>query len=156
MEFPDNWCLQRSHEGDEPFAVAEDFNDKTDRYDIPAEFLDNSPKGSSSALSFLSIEDFRFYLPAYLLACINNALQRADLLFCLTYGFINNELNQKLNPRRYGAMTYDDSQHHRMSVFNTRQRTCIVAYLQYKMHDGDVSAIEQERLTEALKNYWLL
>lgn len=53
VEFPGNWCLQRSHEGDEPFAVAEDFKDKTDRYDIPAEFLDNSPKGLSSALSFL-------------------------------------------------------------------------------------------------------
>ena len=51
-EYPGDWCLKNSTEGNEPYLVETEFKGKTDWEDIDVEFLDQAPQGYASALSF--------------------------------------------------------------------------------------------------------
>jgi hypothetical protein len=86
VEYPGDWCLRGSNEGDEPFLVEREFKGKTNWRSVEAEFLDQAPNGYSTALCFLSDEAFRFYLPAYLLADINGKLESVDPAWYLCHG----------------------------------------------------------------------
>lgn len=156
--------LQGSYEGCEPRAAIAPFVGQTYWQALEAKTLD----AHAEALSFFSEGGLRFFLPAYLVADIRNALQTADPVFTLTSGFSVTEVTiptgaggfQKrvggtvpMNPLRYGAMTAEDYARFRLSVFAREEATAIAAYLQYRYdqnpHDDQAPAI-----AAALTQFW--
>ena len=53
-EYPGDWCLKGSTEGDESYRVEAEFKGKKDWQALDSKFLDSAPDGLSSALSFFS------------------------------------------------------------------------------------------------------
>lgn len=156
VEYPGDWCLANSTDGDEPVVLAEVFKGKTNRYEISPTLLDTAPKNLSSALSFFSDEAFRFYLPAYLIADINGKLERADVIFHLTHGFSDSGKDKKINPKRFGERAWFDYVQYKLSVFSTRQIAAIIAYLSYKLDNSNYRDFEKEPIIQALVHYKLL
>jgi len=151
VEYPGDWCLRDSNEGDEPYLVERDFKGKTDWRTLDPAFIDQSPDGLASALSFFSDEAFRFYLPAYLIADIDGLLERSNPLYHLTHGLDNISRDEKINPRRYGARTWNDHARFKLAMFTGKEAAAIVGYLRFK---GSADPYERENIEAALKNFW--
>ena len=151
MEFPGDWCLRGSNEGDEPHLLEKEFQGKTDWRTLDAAFLDQAPDGFSTALCFFSDEAFRFYLPAYLIADIDSRLATTNPVFHLTHGLKDSAKSHKVNPRRYGARTWFETASHQFAVFDRLQTTAIVAYLEFKR---ETDGFEREAIDQALANFW--
>lgn len=150
---PARWALRGSSEGTEPFLVEEAFGARGDWTTLDAAFLDQAPDGYASALSFLSDEAFRHYLPAYLLADLDGALARVEPDFHLWHGLTDGDASHHVNPRRYGERTWADYARFRFSVFTRREVEAIVAYLRVKAaQDPDGAG---PRIAQALRRYWL-
>jgi hypothetical protein len=150
VERPGNWALRGSNEGEEPYLVDRDFADKADWRTLDAAFLDWAPDGYGSALSFLSDEAFRYFLPAYLLADLDGALQTVDPAFHMTHGLDDATRDQPLNPRRYGARTWLDAMRHKFAVFTKQEAAAILAYLRLRLGDP----CDEDRIASAIRNYW--
>lgn len=157
--------LQGSFEGCEPGEAVEPFRTIEDWRAVPAATLD----ARSEALSFLSEGGFRFFVPAWMVADLRGALRTADPLFHLTMGFTTTRVpvpvgdatferggggRVLLNPRRYGAMTFEDVARHRLSVFCREEATAIVAYLRCR-REMDESHLTREAVDAALGAFWL-
>ena len=151
VEPPAAWALRGSSEGEEPYLVEKEFRDKGDWRKIDPAFLDQAPNGLASALSFLSDEAFRYYLPAYLLADLDGHLQRVDPVFYLCHGLTDPQKERPVNPQRYGARTWLDAKRHQFSVFTPAQSQAILSYLTFKA-ESDVEA--RKEIKEAIRNYW--
>ena len=152
VAYPGDWCLRGSNEGDEPYLLENEFRGKANWQALDPVFLDQAPNGFSSALSFFSDEAFRFYLPAYLIADLDNQLKRTVPVFHLCYGLDDAHASEPVNPRRYGSRTWSAVARHKFSMFNVQQAGAIVAYLQYKAQgDGFLTPL----IDQALRNYWL-
>jgi hypothetical protein len=97
---------------------------------------------SYTALSFFSEGGFRYFLPAFLIADLEERLQTADPVVHLTNGFSDTvvtlpaglSLYRKtignsafVNPQRYGAMTWQDHVRRQLSVFTREEAGAIVA-----------------------------
>ena len=164
-EYPGDHFLQGSREGDEPFEEVEPFIGKTSWNTIEASFLDQH----GSALSFFSEAGFRFYLPAYLIADVQEQLKIADPLIHLTHGFSDEKVEHQIqervfelrtgktvfvNPRRYGAMTFYDYARYRLSIFTREEAGAIVEYLLYKSDQEELGVVK-DRITAALDLFWL-
>jgi len=117
------------------------------------------------ALSFLSEGGFRYFLPAYLVADINDQLRTADVVFHLAGAFldatvdIGNVAFEKrigrsafVNPLRYGAMTFEDYSRFRLSVFTREEAAAIVAFLEYRRELPD--ALDGDTIEAALDLFW--
>lgn len=156
--------LQGSYEGCEPGEVVEPFKGRTDWRTVPAEMLD----ANYTALSFFSEAGLRFFLPAYLVADLNDQLLTADPLFQLTGGFHVTTVevpmgerqfqrsvggSELLNPRRYGAMTHTDYARYRLSIFTREEAQAIVAYLEFK-RDNDEYQIQTKSINASLEQFW--
>ena len=152
-EYPGDWCLKGSTEGDEPYLVEEEFKGKTDWTILDPEFLDQAPDGFASALSFFSDEAFRFYLPAYLIADLDDKLQSTDLTFHLTHGLDDASMHDLINPRRFGGRTWFDHVRTKFAMFPREEVCAIVAYLEFKLATADLP-LERESISQSLKNYW--
>ncbi len=152
VEFPGDWCLRGSNEGDEPFLVEREFAGKNDWTRLDAEFLDQAPDGFGSALSFFSDEAFHFYLPAYLIADIDGALDSSNPVFHLCHGLDDHSKNDRVNPRRYGERTWLDERRHQFAIFNRAEAAAIVEYFKIKR---DADDFLKDTVEQALKNYWL-
>lgn len=153
--------LQGSHEGCEPGEVVEPFRELTRWQGIPPAVLD----GHYEALSFLSEGGFRFFLPAYLVADVRDQLVTADPVFHLTHGFHYASVTPPdglaagggtllLNPRRYGAITWEDTARFRLSVFTREEAVAIVAYLEWR-RDTDTLGVSAPAIQSALDRFWL-
>ena len=153
VEYPGDWCLRGSSEGEEPLLLEREFKGKTDWGSLDADFLDKAPAGHGSALSFFSDEALRFYLPAYLVADLDGRLERQDPVFHLTHGLTNGAQRERVNPRRYGERTWFEASAYRFSVFNPEQCKAIVRYLRFKL-ETDQSGFDKSQIEEALRNYW--
>jgi hypothetical protein len=81
MEFPGEHFLQGSYEGEEPYEEVSPFRARQDWASLDSDFTD----AHASALSFFSETGFRFFLPAYLIADLNDRLSAAEPLFLLTH-----------------------------------------------------------------------
>lgn len=164
VEYPGDNFLQGSFDGCEPYEVVNPFKEKHDWRTVDAEFLD----AHYDALSFFSEGAFRFFLPAYLIADLQDKLQTADPLFHLTHGFSDASVDVPtktrvfvrrigksvlINPRRYGAMTFYDYARYRLSVFAREEAQAIVAYLNYR-RDSDVHGIYRAAIDGALNLFW--
>ena len=163
--YPGDAFLQGSLEGCELYEEVGFFRGKVDWRTLDAEMLDSH----YSALSSFSEAGFRFFLPAYLIADLQDELRTADPLFHLTGGFyvLSAEIPTQsrvfirkiggsvlLNPKRYGAMTFNDYMRFRLSVFTKEEAKAIVAYLNY-MRDRDIHGINRDQIDIALDSYWL-
>ena len=82
-EHPGDVFLQGSHEGCEPGESVAPFMGIADWSQLDPAILD----ASYTALSFFSEGGFRYFLPAYLIADLEERLQTADPVFHLTNGF---------------------------------------------------------------------
>ena len=152
VKYPGDWCLKDSNEGFEPFLVEQEFAGKDEWQSLPASFLDNAPDGLASALSFFSDEAFRFYLPAYLIADVDEQFERVSPDFYLTHGLESSTRGKRINFLRYGFQTWWDEACRKFSMFTQPQAVAITAYLQYKLHRGDGL---DEDIEQALEHYWL-
>lgn len=164
-EYPGDYFLQGSFEGEEPYQEIEPFKGKFDWQTIPAALLDTH----YSALNFFSEAGLRFFLPAYLIADLQDELQTAEPLYLFVHGFIDLSVEHRLktrifvrktgktafmNPRRYGAMTFYDYARCRLSIFTREEAQAIVAYLKYK-READLYHLHQEAIEAALNSFWL-
>jgi hypothetical protein len=162
---PGSEFLQGSREGCEPGEAVDPFRDYRDWREVPADVLD----ANYTALSFFSEGGFRFFLPAYLVADVRGLLRTADPAIQLTGGFSATSVQvtaagqaferrtggpELLNPRRYGAMTFEDYARSRMSVFCREEARAIVAYLRFRLATADLDAV-REQIDTALAAYWL-
>jgi len=152
VEYPGDWCLCDSNEGDEPFRVQRDFKGKTDWQTIDPAFIDQAPDGLASALSFFSDEAFHFYLPAYMIADLDGRLERSDPVFHLTHGLDDSSRRKRINPRRYGERTWFDHARYQFAMFTREEVAAIVAYLRFR---AEADPFDRKRIDEALRNYWL-
>ncbi len=164
-QYPGDAFLQGSFEGCEPYEETGAFRGKSDWMAIPPDFLD----GHYAALSFFSEGAFRYFLPAYLIADLRGQLMTADPVFHLTHGFyeltVDAQIHARavkvptgksalLNPRRYGAMTFEDAARHRLSVFTREEASVIVAYLRCRSERDEVG-LDRKAIDEALNAFWL-
>lgn len=164
-EYPGDPFLQGSRDGCEPYEVVSHFAGKSDWRTVGAETLDSYPE----ALSFFSEGALRFYLPAYLVADLQDKLTTADPLFHLTHGFYSESVeipatkgtlvrqigaSALINPLRYGAMTFRDYARYRMSVFPKEEAAAIVEYLKFR-RDLDSAGLDRKKIDAALETYWL-
>ena len=154
VEYPGDGALSLGHRGVEPALVAQEFRGKDDWRALSSEFIDEAPGGYASALEFLSDRALRFYLPAYLLADLENRLLRQDPVHVLTHGLTDAEIDTSVNPHLYGAETWRQAQQSRFAAFNRRQCEAIVAYLRLRQQRYQ-GLSEAAYITEALRNYWL-
>ena len=151
VDYPGDWCLRGSNEGDEPYRVERDFKGKADWRTADPKFIDQSPDGLASALSFFSDEAFHFYLPAYLIADIDEKLERSDPVFHLTHGLDDASRRERINPRRYGDRTWFDHVSCKFAMFNRQEAAAIAAYLRLK---ADADSFQRDAIGQALLNYW--
>ncbi len=164
-EFPGERFLQASYEGTEPYEEVGPFEEKKDWKAIDAAFLD----ARSAALSFFSQAALRYFLPAFLIADLDDELNTADPLSHLTSGFhdlsvrlptksrvfvVKSGKSAFINPRRYGAATMYDYARYRLSVFTREEAGAIVAYLRFK-RANDPDGFDHDRIDSALESFWL-
>jgi hypothetical protein len=162
--YPGDAYLQGSTEGTEPYEEIGPFHGKTDWQKLDAAFLD----AHAAALSFFSEAGFRFFLPAYLVADLQDQLKSADPSFALTSGFSDFRVDmtvggrhfvakagksELLNPRRYGAATSYDYARYRLSIFTREEAASIVAYLECK-RDSDIYRTNWDKVDIALNAFW--
>lgn len=157
--------LQGSFDGCEPEEAVAPFRAFADWRRVPSDLLD----AQYTALSFLSEGGFRFFLPAWLCADVRGELRTAVPLSHLTMGFTRIAVSKTaagrafelafcgsalLNPRRYGAMTFEDAARHRLSVFCREEAAAIVAFLRYQREaDGQLESSRAE-IDTALAAFW--
>src|SRR5262249_8313848 len=116
------------------------------------EFIDRSPSGLGSSLSFFSDKAFHYYLPAYLLADIDEKLERQNIVFHLTYGLTDDTRSELANPNMCDDDTLFDEATSRFAAFNGEESAAIVAYLRYK---AQLDEYDRDEVDQALQNYWL-
>ncbi len=119
------------------------------------------------ALGFMSEGGFRFFMPAYLIADLNQQLDSADPSFHLGVLFddvievpvgdkvFENRIgpSQLFGPRGgYGAMTVGDYVRYRNSVFTREEAAAIVAYLEYRRDLPD--AVDGDAIDAVLESFW--
>lgn len=163
-ERPGDEFLQGSREGCESGESIAPFMGVADWSQLDASALD----ASYTALGFFSEGGFRYFLPAYLIADLEERLQTADPVFHLTNGFSDRVVKipagQRIyekrigksafvNPQRYGAMTWQDHARSQFSVFTKEEAGAIVAYLEYK-RDEDSHGLNAEDINAALDGFW--
>jgi len=163
-DYPGDDYLLGSKEGSEPLEEVGPFISRKDWRSVPPAVLD----AHSGALNFFSEAGLRFFMPAYLVADMNNQLQIADPVFTLVHGFSNlsipHEIGSRvfirntgrdtfINPKRYGALTFYDYARYRLSIFSREEAEAIVGYLEYK-RENDPSGLEAEQIEEALTSFW--
>lgn len=152
--YPGDWCLTNSREGTEPILLEEEFKGRTDWRTLDPSFIDQAPNGFGTALNFFSDEAFRFYLPAYLLADLDEKLNQADVVFALTYGLDDKSRGKRINPLRYGERTWFEHARHKFAMLSAQEVRAIVSYLRYKLTSDAVTDYDKAHMNEALENYW--
>jgi hypothetical protein len=150
VEYPGDNDITDSTYGSEPEALKREFIGKKDWRILNSKFLDQSPEGWHTALSFFSYRAFHFYLPAYLIADIQGELAEVCPEFHLCYGLTARNKDDKI-AEIWGGGTVGERRQQCFDQFNTEQVTAIIAYLQWKL-----SIYEDPEITQALENYWLV
>ena len=163
-EHPGDAFLQGSQEGCEPAEVTAPFKGISHWTQLDPAVLDPN----YTALSFFSEGGFRHFLPAFLIADLEGRLLTADPVFHLTNGFSDKVVKMPagscvfekiigksafVNPRRYGAMTWQDHARAQLSIFTREEAGAIVAFLEYK-RDADPEGMNHEEINAALDEFW--
>ncbi len=151
-EFPGEDQLTDSTYGDEPAALIDEFRDQRDWRALTTEFLNNAPDGFGSALSFFSAGALRFYLPAYLIADLEDRLISGnDPAFRLCNNVTPGGEKVKL-AKLWGGGTMGERDRACFDAFSAQQVAAIVAYLWWKLEQ---SGGHDEVIEQAMMHYWL-
>ena len=142
--------MVNSVQGHEPARVASDFADRDDWTTLQPDWLDASPDGLSSALSFLADEAVRFYIPAYLAADLKGALKTVDPAFELVHGFDDMFRDLRIRPRE--ETTWTDLARARWDGLSHPQAAAVVHYLEWLIERDGIAA--RHGIVEALAAYW--
>lgn len=156
----------------QPYPVGYNLSDEIKEFkgiqrwqDASAKLLDENP----DAIYFFSEAGFRLFLPAYLIADLNNELECVEPLFHLVFGFSekfvtlpmgDKEVNKLIgkselvNPIQYGAVTWLDRYRFRLSIFTREEAQAIVAYLKYKKNETYYDDIDKNEIDQALELFW--
>ena len=163
--YPGDAFLQGSFDGCEPGEAVAPFRGERDWTRLAAEALD----ANYDALSFFSEGAFRFFLPAFMTADVRQELRTADPVFHLTGGFHEIAVDVPMgttivtrrsgggvpiNPRRYGAITFEDYGRFRLSVFSREECGAIVAYLTHRQGSSP-SSETAVAIAAALDRFWI-
>jgi hypothetical protein len=163
-QYPGDDYLLGSLEGSEPGQEIKPFIGQTDWKIITADVLD----AHAGSLNFFSEAGLRFFLPAYLVADLNGQLQHADPVFILVHGFSNLSVPHEIqgrvfvrktgkdayiNPKRYGALTFEDYARFRLSVFSRQEAGAIVKYLEFT-REKNQDAVQHDQINAALNSFW--
>jgi len=161
---PGDAFLVGSSEGCEPEESIAPLRGVARWSDVPAETLD----AGYTALSFLSDGGFRFFLPAYVVADLEDRLRTADPVLHLAAPFSRTSVEVPagravhrresggdvlLNPRRYGAITFEDHARLRLSAFCREEAQALVAYLNHRREQSTL-ALERDGIDAALERFW--
>ena len=149
VTYPGDHDLTSSTYGEEPEALKREFKGKRDWRKLDAKFLDLAPEGWRTALSFFSDRAFVFYLPAYLLADLQEELLEVTVEFYLCYGLTPKTANEKI-AEIWGGGTTGQGATRRYDQFNPQQVAAIIAYLRWKLEQQP-----DEDIVQALEGYWL-
>jgi hypothetical protein len=149
VAYPGDHDLTSSTYGEEPEALKREFKGKRDWRELDAKFLDQAPEGWRTALSFFSHRAFVFYLPAYMLADLQNGLLEVTVEFFLFYGLTSETANEKI-AELWGGGTTGQAAQRKYDQFDAQQVAAIVAYLRWKLERQ-----ADEDILQALEGYWL-
>ncbi len=134
--------------------------------DASSSLLDENP----DAISFFSETGFRLFLPAYLVADLNNELECVEPLYHLVGGFMDQfvrlpmgdkEIDKLIgksalvNPIQYGAATWFDHFRFKLSIFPREEVQAIIVYLKYKRGEEHLLKDSVQEIDEALNQFWL-
>lgn len=145
VEFPGNDNLVAQSYGEEPDLVKNHFSGQGSWNKLTPDFLD-----FDGALSFFSDEAFRFYIPAFMIADINEKLEYNDPSVRLCWSLTPQSENEKI-AKVWGGGTVGERAKECFEDFTEAQVNAIISYLHWKLlQDEDDLIIEQ-----SLKNYWL-
>jgi hypothetical protein len=147
--YPGDHDLTSSTYGEEPEALKREFKGKRDWRKLDAKFLDQAPEGWHTALSFFSDRAFLFYLPAYMIADLQNQLLEVTVEFHLFYGLTSDTANKKI-AKIWGGGTTGQGAKRKYDQFKPQQVTAIIAYLRWKLEQQ-----EDENIVQALEQYWV-
>lgn len=145
VNYPGDENLVSSSYGEEPELVKQHFRGQKDWRKMSAEELD-----LDGALSFFSDETLRFFLPAFLIADINEELSFNDPSIRLCWALSSQAEGQKI-AKAWGGETIGQRARKCFVAFSKEQVHAIVAYLNYKLSKDEYNPIIQQ----ALENYWL-
>jgi hypothetical protein len=148
------WCIAGGQEGVESKNLTQEFLEKKNWRKLDAKFLDQAPRGLSTALSLFSDEAIRFYLPAYLIADLRGELKKADVIGHLCHGFGDADKDRKIDPKRFGERTWFHGSQYRFAVFGKEQARAIVEFLRCKHGLPNLPETVKESIEQALRNYW--
>ena len=156
VDYPGDWCLRRSSEGDEPYLLQEEFKGKDDWTALDAKFLEQAPDGFGTALSFLSDEAFHFYLPAYMICEVKGEFESLDVWWYLCHGLKNSSQFEYINPKRYGNRTWYDAAVYKFSMFDENEVRAIIYFLEHHLETENDDLLDSAKNTikEALECYW--
>jgi hypothetical protein len=145
VEYPGDDSLVDDSYGDEPDLVRNHFVGHNDWKNLTYEFLD-----FDGALSFLSDKAFRFYIPAFIIADIDEKLDYNDPTVRLCWSLTPQSENEKI-AKIWGGGTMGERARKCFDEFPKEQVSAIVSYLNWRLsHDEYNCVIEQ-----AMSNYWL-
>ncbi len=97
-----------SDKGKEPELLDCEFYQRPRIVEVTSDFLDPSPDGHGSALSFFADEAFRSCIAAYMIADLTDSLEQADAVFALTHGLDDSSYAERINPLRFGEQRWID------------------------------------------------
>jgi hypothetical protein len=149
VAYPGDHDLTSSTYGEEPEALKREFKGKRNWRELDAKFLDQAPEAWRTALCFFSDRAFVFYLPAYLIADLQNQLLEVTVEFFLFYGLTSETANEKI-AELWGGGTTGQAARRKYDQFDARQVAAIIAYLRWKLERQP-----DENILQALEGYWL-
>lgn len=150
--WPGEYNLRGSDAGSEPYEAEELFRHQRDWRKLDAAFFDESPSGYGWVLLHLSSAAFRFYLPAFLIADIDERLPNDDVLFCLAYAFEDKMF--KRTKTWNNGLTHFQSAAQLTNEFSRNEVAAIIAFLEFKFDCKNSTCLDQRAIAESLKNYW--
>lgn len=144
-EFPGNDNLVNNSYGEEPTLFRVHFFGQNNWNTLSPEFID-----FDGALSFFSDEAFRFFLPAFMIADINEQLNFNNPAVRLCWAVTPQSENKKI-AEVYGGGSIGERAKACFNKFSVEERNAVVSYLQWKLvkDENDLT------VAQALKNYWL-
>lgn len=145
VNYPGDEHLVIQSYGEEPELVKQHFGGQKDWRRMSAEELD-----FHEALSFFSDEAFRFFLPAFLIADINDALSFNDPSIRICWALTPQANEQKI-AKAWGGETMGERARKCFDAFTKEQVHAIVSYLHYRIAKNEYNPSIQQ----ALENYWL-
>ena len=155
VRYPGDANLIDSREGDEPLRVEAEFRGRDEWNLLSKSFLDQSPSGLGSALTYFSDEAFHFYIAAYMLADFDGEMERSDPIYYLAPRSAHPLVAGLEGPNRLALGTWGRYASLRFHQFTQAQRMAVAEYLMHRSQLGDLFEDQVECIGLAVRAFWL-